>query len=141
MKYSADTGWNDTALAHVFYNGLPNRIKDEMVHIGGHPRTFTDMKTIALIIDQQYTSISRRRGLHLVPPPTHLELPLLPLPTLLLLHHPLMLHRILHGLHALPLWRVPVNLALPHPARKSLLILQLTSIQMAISVRRTQAAP
>jgi len=30
----------------AFYNGLPDRIKDEMVHIGGRPRTFTDMKTI-----------------------------------------------------------------------------------------------
>jgi len=24
MKYSADTGWNDTALTHAFYNGLPD---------------------------------------------------------------------------------------------------------------------
>jgi len=62
MKYSADTGWNDTALAHAFYNGLPDRIKDEMVHIGGHPRTFTDMKTIALIIDQRYHECQQEKG-------------------------------------------------------------------------------
>jgi len=62
MKYSADTGWNDTALAHAFYNGLPDRIKDEMVHIGGRPRTFTDMKTITLIIDQWYHECQQEKG-------------------------------------------------------------------------------
>ena len=52
MKHSADTGWNDTALAHAFYNGLPDRIKDKMVHIGGRPHAFAEMKTVALVIDQ-----------------------------------------------------------------------------------------
>jgi len=54
MKYSADTGWNDTALVHAFYSSLPDHIKDEMVHISGHPHTFANMKTITLITDQQY---------------------------------------------------------------------------------------
>jgi len=62
MKYSADTGWNDTALAYAFYSGLPNRIKGEMVHIGGRPRTFADMKTIALIIDQRYHEHQQEKG-------------------------------------------------------------------------------
>jgi len=62
MKYSADTGWNDTALAHAFYSGLPNRIKDEMVHVSGHPRTFADMKTIALVIDQRYHECQQEKG-------------------------------------------------------------------------------
>ena len=54
MKYSADTGWNDTALAYSFYNGLPDQIKDKMVHIGGRPCTFAEMKACALVIDQWY---------------------------------------------------------------------------------------
>jgi len=33
-----------------------------MVHIGGHPRTFTDMKTIALIIDQWYHECQQEKG-------------------------------------------------------------------------------
>src|SRR5882762_8358812 len=62
MKYSADTGWNDTALVHAFYSGLPDRIKDEMVHIGGCPCTFADMKTIALVIDQRYHEHQQEKG-------------------------------------------------------------------------------
>ena len=62
MKYSSDTGWNDTALAHVFYNGLPDRIKDEMVHIGGRPRTFAEMKSCALVIDQCFHECQQEKG-------------------------------------------------------------------------------
>ena len=62
MKYSADTSWNDTALAHAFYSGLPDCITDEMVHIGGRPRTFADMKTIALVIDQRYHEHQQEKG-------------------------------------------------------------------------------
>jgi len=62
MKHSADTGWNDTALAHAFYNGLPDRIKDEMVHIGGRPRAFAEMKTVALVIDQRYHERQQEKG-------------------------------------------------------------------------------
>ena len=35
MKHSTDTGWDDATLAHTFYQGLPDCIKDELVHLGG----------------------------------------------------------------------------------------------------------
>jgi hypothetical protein len=43
-------GYSDGALHHIFYSGLPNRIKDEISHIG-KPCTLEGLQTLAQEID------------------------------------------------------------------------------------------
>ena len=51
--YAAITGWGDRALRHQFYEGLPSRIKDEMVH-QNYVNDLAGVKTIAHRIDARY---------------------------------------------------------------------------------------
>ena len=46
-------GWGDGALRHVFYSGLPDRIKDEISRVG-KPRTLNGYRTLAQTIDARY---------------------------------------------------------------------------------------
>ena len=43
-------GYGDGALQHHFYTGLPNRIKDEISHIG-KPRTLNGLRALTQEID------------------------------------------------------------------------------------------
>ena len=51
--YAAITGWDDRALRHQFYEGLPSRIKDEMVH-QNYVNNLAGVKSIAHRIDARY---------------------------------------------------------------------------------------
>jgi len=46
-------GYGDGALHHIFYSGLPNRIKDEISHVG-KPRTLDGYRALAQTIDARY---------------------------------------------------------------------------------------
>ncbi|KAG6327194.1 hypothetical protein ID866_11895 [Astraeus odoratus] len=46
-------GYGEGALHHMFYNGLPDRIKDEIAHVGKPPR-LVDLCTMAQGIDTHY---------------------------------------------------------------------------------------
>ncbi|KAG6326655.1 hypothetical protein ID866_12434, partial [Astraeus odoratus] len=46
-------GYGEGALHHMFYNGLPDRIKDKITHIGKPPR-LVDLRTMAQGIDMHY---------------------------------------------------------------------------------------
>ena len=46
-------GWGDGALRHVFYSGLPDRIKDEISRVG-KPCTLDGYRTLAQTIDARY---------------------------------------------------------------------------------------
>jgi len=46
-------GYGDGALCHIFYSGLPDRIKDEISHIG-KPHTLDGYRTLAQTIDARY---------------------------------------------------------------------------------------
>ena len=46
-------GYGNGALHHIFYSGLPDRIKDEISHIG-KPRTLDGYRTLAQTIDARY---------------------------------------------------------------------------------------
>ena len=46
-------GYGDGALCHIFYSGLPDRIKDEISHIG-KPHTLDGFRTLAQTIDARY---------------------------------------------------------------------------------------
>ncbi|KAF7365530.1 Retrotransposon nucleocapsid protein [Mycena venus] len=50
---AAITGWGDRALRHQFYEGLPNRIKDEMVH-HTYINNLPGNKEVARRIDARY---------------------------------------------------------------------------------------
>jgi Zinc knuckle./Retrotransposon gag protein. len=45
--------WDDAALCHKYYQGLPTRIKDDMARVG-KPRTMTAMRRLAHDIDARY---------------------------------------------------------------------------------------
>jgi len=46
-------GYGDSALRHLFYQGLPDRIKDEISRIG-KPSALSDMRTLAQLINARY---------------------------------------------------------------------------------------
>src|SRR4029077_3511943 len=46
-------GYGEGALRHHFYNGLPNRIKDEVSHVG-KPNSLYDLRDLAQSIDARY---------------------------------------------------------------------------------------
>ncbi|KAG6327749.1 hypothetical protein ID866_11340 [Astraeus odoratus] len=46
-------GYGEGALCHIFYNGLPDHIKDKIAHIG-KPPCLTDLHTMAQGIDAHY---------------------------------------------------------------------------------------
>ena len=52
-SYAAITGWDDRALRSQFYDGLPSRIKDEMVH-HSYVNNLNGVKLIAHRIDARY---------------------------------------------------------------------------------------
>ena len=52
-RLSTLTGWDNRALRHQFYCGLPARIKDEVSHVG-KPNTLPELRTLALSIDNRY---------------------------------------------------------------------------------------
>jgi hypothetical protein len=47
------TQWGDSALWHQFYEGLPRRIKDDMVH-HAYVNTLNGVKSVARLIDARY---------------------------------------------------------------------------------------
>lgn len=52
-QYATRTGWDEAALRHRFYAGLPSRIKDEVAR-NGKPTSLTQLRTLAQIIDGRY---------------------------------------------------------------------------------------
>ena len=46
-------GYGDGALRHHFYTGLPNRIKDEISHVG-KPKTLNELRALTQEIDARY---------------------------------------------------------------------------------------
>ena len=52
-RHAHRTGWNDQALAHQYYKGLPDRLKDELACIG-KPVTLRGLQDLATILDQHY---------------------------------------------------------------------------------------
>jgi Retrotransposon gag protein. len=52
-RLATQTGWDSSALRHIFYRGLPDRIKDQMSQVG-KPSTLLAMKNLAQQIDARY---------------------------------------------------------------------------------------
>src|SRR5882762_632064 len=52
-RHATLTGWDNCALRHQFYRGLPSRIKDEVSRVG-KPDTLSALRTLALSIDNHY---------------------------------------------------------------------------------------
>lgn len=52
-RLAVQTGWGSQSLRHVFYRGLPDRIKDTMSE-RGKPGTLLEMKQMAQTIDARY---------------------------------------------------------------------------------------
>lgn len=52
-KFAAYTGWGDAALQSSFYSGLPDRLKDELVH-SRYPRTLAGVRDASQTIDHRY---------------------------------------------------------------------------------------
>src|SRR3979490_1248332 len=52
-RASTCTQWNDTALAHVAYKGLPKRIKDSLLNFP-HFKSLTELRNFALGINSRY---------------------------------------------------------------------------------------
>ena len=46
-------GYGDAALRHKFYTGLPDRVKDEICHVG-KPRQLEDLRSLVQSIDARY---------------------------------------------------------------------------------------
>ncbi|CAA7258940.1 unnamed protein product [Cyclocybe aegerita] len=51
--YAGRTGWNERALYHQYYKGLPNRIKDEFPRMG-KPTTLISLQRTAQELDHRY---------------------------------------------------------------------------------------
>src|SRR6202790_1990837 len=52
-RHATITGWDNRALRHQFYHGLPARIKDEVSRVG-KPATLPELRTLAQSIDGRY---------------------------------------------------------------------------------------
>lgn len=52
-KLAAITKWGDAPLRHAYYKGLPDRIKDSLVHVK-KPRTLQELRAAAQLIDIRY---------------------------------------------------------------------------------------
>ena len=52
-RHSRHTGWNETALSHQYYKGLPDRLKDEISHIG-KPAGLRSLQDLVATLDQRY---------------------------------------------------------------------------------------
>jgi hypothetical protein len=52
-RLSSQLDWNNSALYHQFYKGLPSRIKDDISWVG-KPKTFTEMRTLSQSINAHY---------------------------------------------------------------------------------------
>jgi len=52
-RHATITGWDNCALRHQFYRGLPARIKDEVSRVG-KPATLPELRTLAQSIDGRY---------------------------------------------------------------------------------------
>jgi hypothetical protein len=61
-------GYGDGALRSIFYNGLPDRIKDDISRIG-KPPTLSSLRTLAQDIDARFweRKLERERHSHFVP--------------------------------------------------------------------------
>jgi hypothetical protein len=52
-RHSRRTGWNEVALARLYYKGLPDRLKDEISRIG-KPAGLLDLQDLVATLDQRY---------------------------------------------------------------------------------------
>jgi len=52
-RLATQVQWDNNALRHSFYRGLPNRIKDQIANVG-KPDTLQDLRTLAQNIDHRY---------------------------------------------------------------------------------------
>jgi hypothetical protein len=52
-RHATQVSWGSEALRHVFYRGLPDRIKDQISQVG-KPATLVRMKELAQTIDARY---------------------------------------------------------------------------------------
>jgi hypothetical protein len=52
-RHASYTGWNDSALAHQYYKGLPNRLKDDIARIG-KPARLNALQDLVAICDARY---------------------------------------------------------------------------------------
>ena len=66
-QHARHTGWNDRALAHFYYSGLPERLKDEIAPLG-KPATLHALQDLVHTLDQRYWE--RQSELSASPVPT-----------------------------------------------------------------------
>jgi hypothetical protein len=63
-RHARRTGWNDAALARLYYKSLPERLKDEIARLG-KPTTLIELQELVATLDQRYwerqSEISRDR--------------------------------------------------------------------------------
>ena len=63
-RHARRTGWNDAALARLYYKSLPDRLKDEIARLG-KPTTLRELQDLVATLDQRYwerqSEISRDR--------------------------------------------------------------------------------
>jgi hypothetical protein len=52
-RHSRRTGWNEVALARLYYKGLPDRLKDEISRIG-KPAALSELQDLVATLDQRY---------------------------------------------------------------------------------------
>ena len=64
-RHSHRTGWNEQALSHQYYVGLPDRLKDELARIG-KPTGLKPLQDLVAMLDQRYwerqSEISRQES-------------------------------------------------------------------------------
>ncbi|KAF5363276.1 hypothetical protein D9756_000057 [Leucocoprinus leucothites] len=62
LKHASQLSWNDEALCHRYYKGLPNCIQDPLsTHEQGKPTTFEEMHRLAIVYDGCYWEHDRER--------------------------------------------------------------------------------
>jgi hypothetical protein len=58
-RHSRRTGWNEVALARLYYKGLPDRLKDEISRIG-KPTALLELQDLVTTLDQRYWNAKLR---------------------------------------------------------------------------------
>ena len=60
-RHAALLDWNESALRHRLYEGLPARLKDEICRVG-KPATYDDMRELIQVLDARYWERERERS-------------------------------------------------------------------------------
>lgn len=61
MEHAVKTGWDDAALRTMYYRGLKDNVKDELMRIGNTPESLEQLSRAAINIDDKLYERSQEK--------------------------------------------------------------------------------